>query len=413
MRKVAVGIPLLAAVLLGFVLGHLHAPATARAQQVLYYVDPMHPSYRSQKPGIAPDCGMKLVPVYADDAAKYDPAPAAGEVKVNATAQQRFGIQLTKVASGSPARTVRAFGKVMFDETRVYRVTIGTDGYVKDTQDDAVGNHVSKDQHLATIYSPEFLTVIGGYLSANERTTNAMTNKENMGGAGTNAASAQARADRLRNLGMSDSQIAELANAHKIPEDIFIVSPTDGYILSRTISPGLRFEKHTEFYTIADLSHVWIIAEVFGNDAQVFAPGASAVVTLPDAGKSFHARVTNVFPAVDSATRATKVRLELDNPHMDLRPEMFVDVSVSTGSKRGITVPADALLDSGLSKRVFVAKGDGTFESREVQVGERYGDYVQIVKGLQEGETIVSSGTFLVDSEARLQSSPSGSVKNQ
>ena len=412
MRKYFLVVPLLAAVLLGFVLGHLHAPATARAQQVLYYVDPMHPSYRSPKPGIAPDCGMKLVPVYADDAAKYD-AAAPGEVKVNPAAQQRFGIQLTKVSSGSAAHTVRVFGKVMPDETRIYRVTIGTDGYVKDTQDDAVGNHVARDQHLATVYSPEFLTVIGGYLSANERTSNTAMNKEAMGAGSANAASALARADRLRNLGMSDTQISELANAHKIPEDIFIVSPTDGYILSRSISPGLRFEKHTEFYTIADLSHVWIIAEVFGNDAQVFAPGASAVVTLPDGNKSFRARVTNVFPAVDSATRATKVRLELDNPHMELKPEMFVDVAVSTGSKRGISVPADALLDSGLSKRVFVSKDDGTFESREVQVGERLGDDVQIVKGLQEGETIVSSGTFLVDSEARLQSLPSGSAKNQ
>ena len=150
---------------------------------------------------------------------------------------------------------IHAFGKVSADETRIYKVSIGADGYVKTTEKDAVGNFVKKDQHLAVIYSPDFLPLEGGFLSANERTPGQF--KETPTTA-QGAASAQARADRLRNVGMSDVQIDEMITKHQIPEDVYVVSPTDGFILSRNISPGLRFEREREFYSIADLSQVWM-----------------------------------------------------------------------------------------------------------------------------------------------------------
>jgi RND family efflux transporter MFP subunit len=218
-----------------------------------------------------------------------------------------------------------------------------------------------------------------------------------------NSASVQARADRLRNLGMSDAQIEELGSARTIPQDVFIVSPVNGFILSRNISAGQRFEKFTEFYRIADLSHVWILAEVFGADAQAFRPGAIAKVSLPDTGQTLRARVSSVFPEVDPATRVLRVRLEADNPGFVLRPEMFVNVELPVAAPEGLTVPVDALLDSGLTKRVFVETEEGSFEPREVVVGWRAVDQVQIISGLQQGEKVVSSGTFLVDSESRLQ----------
>jgi len=295
---------------------------------------------------------------------------------------------------------VRVPGKVAADETSVFRVNVGTDGYIKSTQDDAIGNRDKKDQQLAVIYSPEFLTLIGGYLSANERTPG---NAKNDAVAAQNSASVQARADRLRNLGMSEAQIAALGGARTIPQDVFIVSPVNGFILSRNISAGQRFEKFTEFYRIADLSHVWILAEVFGADAQAFRPGAIAKVTLPDTGQTLRARVSSVFPEVDPATRVLRVRLEADNPGFVLRPEMFVNVELPVGVSAGLTVPVDALLDSGQTERVFVETGDGYFEAREVSTGWRAGDRVQIVRGLREGEKVVLAGTFLVDSESRLQ----------
>jgi membrane fusion protein, copper/silver efflux system len=148
---------------------------------------------------------------------------------------------------------------------------------------------------------------------------------------------------------------------------------------------------------------VWILADLFGSEAQYFHPGAFARITLPEQKKSFSARVSRVLPQIDPSTRTLKLRLEADNKAFALRPDMFVDVDLQFPVPSGLSVPADAVLDSGLSKRVFVARGNGFFEPREVETGERFGDRVQIVRGLVVGERVVTSGTFLVDSESRLK----------
>ncbi len=371
---------------------------------MLYYVDPMHPSYHSDKPGIAPDCGMDLVPVYADAVGKsLVPAgdDASDSLTIDPAAQKIYGHSaLAAVENGSGTRVIHAFGKVAADETRVYKVTIGASGYVKSTENDAVGTLVKKNQHLAVVYSPDFLPLEGGFLSANERTPG--TFKETATTA-QSAASAQARADRLRNIGMSDVQIQEMTEKHQIPEDVNIYSPTDGFVLSRNISPGLRFEREREFYTIADLSQVWINAQVFGRDAEKFRPGSMAKVTLPDTGECFQAKVSEVLPEVDPATRALKVRLVATNPGFKLRPDMFVNVEMPVTIPPGLSCLADAIVDTGLAKQVFVQTSPGHFEKREVETGWRVEDRVQIVKGLRQGEMVVSAGTFLVDSESHLQ----------
>jgi RND family efflux transporter MFP subunit len=156
-------------------------------------------------------------------------------------------------------------------------------------------------------------------------------------------------------------------------------------------------------YTIADLSRVWIMAEVFGKDADAFRPGVKARVTLPDTGQTFQATVSNVLPQVDPVTRVLKPRLVVDNPGFKLRPDMFVNVELAVSLPAGLSVPADAVLDSGMSKRVYVQTSAGHFEARAVETGWRINDRVQIVKGVREGETVVAAGTFLVDSESRLQ----------
>jgi len=404
-KKVWYLVPLAGALAVGFGLGHWngHAAKTAAAHRVLYYVDPMHPAYRSEKPGKAPDCGMDLVPVYADTVGKSlaatDENPS-GSLSIDPASQKIYGIQLAAVENDSGTRTLRVFGKVAADETRIYKVTMGADGYVKSTSNDAVGNRVKKNQHLAVIYSPDFLAVEGGFLSANERTPGGMKDTP---ATAQNAASASARADRLRNLGMSDVQIEEMISTRKIPEDVYVVAPTDGFILSRSVSPGQRFEREKELYTVADLSRVWIQAQVFGKDAQKFHSGAVAKVTLPDTGETFQATVSDVLPEVDPATRALKVRLVANNPAFKLRPDMFVNVDMPMSIPAGLSVPADAIVDTGMAKQVFVQVAPGHFEKREVEIGWRFEDRVQIVKGLKEGEMVVSAGTFLVDSESRLQ----------
>lgn len=362
----------------------------------------MHPAYHSDKPGKAPDCGMDLVAVYADGVGKslVGSEDSSNGLTIDPSAQKIYGIQLSAVENGSGTRMIHAFGKVAADETRVYKVSIGADGYVKTTENDAVGNFVKKDQKLAIIYSPDFLPLEGGFLSANERTPG--TFKETPSTA-QSAASAQARADRLRNIGMSDMQIEEMTEKHQIPEDVYVVAPTDGFILTRNISPGLRFEREREFYTVGDLSQVWILAQVFGKDAEKFRPGTMAKVTLPDTGESFQAKVSEVLPEVDASTRALKVRLVANNPGYKLRPDMFVNVELPVTVPPGLSVPVDAIVDTGLAKQVFVQTSPGHFEKREVEIGWRVDGRVQIVNGLKEGEMVVSAGTFLVDSESRLQ----------
>jgi RND family efflux transporter MFP subunit len=411
MKKVLAGLSLVAALSAAFLIGQRHprqgnTSVTASVRHILYYEDPMHPQYRSDKPGKAPDCGMDLVPVYSD-AGKSASSPAAlpeGAVAIDADRQQLFGIRTVKVEKTSGMRQLRILGTVSVDDTRVYRVVAGAEGWVRETYNDSVGTQVKKDQTLAIYYSPEFVALQAGYLSATKRATAAV--EESIRGT-------QNFADRLRNLGMTDDQIKRLGDSHKVPDNIEVGSPADGFIISRNIAPGLRFDRGTELYRVADLSHVWILANIYEDEAQYFTPGSVARVTIPGENKSFQARVSNVLPQIDPTTRTFKLRLEVDNPKFELRPEMFVDVQLNVPAPHGLSVPTDALVDSGTRKQVFVELSDGVFQPREVQVGARFGDRVQIVKGLEEGENVVSSGTFLIDSESRLKASPAAVGKPQ
>jgi Cu(I)/Ag(I) efflux system membrane fusion protein len=419
MRKWLFLFPLAAVSLAGLAIAtHHRKPTSEQSRRVLYWIDPMHPAYRSDKPGTAPDCGMALEPVYAEEAS-HSLLPAVDSMpetlQIDPATEQLYGIRLAKVERDNGQGAIRVFGRVAADQARIYRVNLGTDGFVKETRDDAVGNQVKKDQHLAVVYSPEFLSVSGGYLSANERTpSGAAQAKDNTAPSTTlGAASAQARADRLRNLGMSEAQLEEIRQNHQIPEDVYVVSPTDGFILSRNISPGVRFERYMDMYTIADLSRVWVLAEVFGADLKAFRPGAKARITLQSTGETFDARVSDALPEVDPATHVLIARLEVNNPGFKLRPDMFVNVELSASLPAGLSIPEDAVVDSGLLKRVYVETSPGHFEAREVEAGWRMNNRVQIVKGLREGESVVAAGTFLVDSESRLQAAanPSGTTQ--
>jgi Cu(I)/Ag(I) efflux system membrane fusion protein len=402
-RVIPIFIGLLGGCLIGY---QMKKSSPVEARRILFYRDPMHPAYRSDKPGVAPDCGMQLEPVYADGlAASLSSGPdldAEGAVIAPAT-QRLYGIRVVPVTSGAQQSRVRLFGRVEPDQTRIYSIEFGTDGYVKETHSDSIGTHVAKNQKLATVYSPEFLTVAGGYLAANERFPNSATSaKEAPSTASQNSASVAARADRLRNLGVSDFQIEEMTRDSKLPEDIYLVSPTDGFILSRNISPGMRFERHAQLYTIADLSHVWIMADAFGRDSQLIHMGMKARITVPETDLTTTAVVTSVLPAVDPATRSLSIRLECDNPSVRLRPGMFVNVELAVELPPGLTVPVDSIVDTGTSRRLYVRADDSHFVPRVVQTGWQNGDRIQVLGGLHEGESVVSDGTFLVDSEARL-----------
>jgi len=417
MKKVlsvaVIGLLVLAAYMVGRQHNARPATTSTSARRVLYWVDPMHPDYKSDHPGVAPDCGMQLEPVYAEPVSSTinPPAPLPpGSVGIDLDRQQLFGIRVAAVEKTSGAEKLRVLGRVVPEDTRVYKVDSGMEGFVRETFNDSVGEFVKKDQKLATSYGAESLSVASGFLAANAGVAGAVGKDGNrtMAYPGPlnkqGVSSIQGYTDRLRNLGVSEEQIEQMAQNHQLPESIDIVAPADGFILARSITPGMHFERAMEFYRIADLSRVWIVADIFGSDAQNFRPGTAVRVTSSDSGKTFSARVSNVLPQIDPATRTLKLRLEADNPGFALRPDMFVDVELPVSMPAGLTVPLDALIDSGREQRVFVERSNGVFEPRQVQTGWRSGDRIEIVHGLTEGDRVVTAGTFLVDSESRLKS---------
>jgi membrane fusion protein, copper/silver efflux system len=421
MKKALSAVVILLLMILSYALGRRHtgppAMASTRGRRVLYWVDPMHPQYKSDHPGIAPDCGMPLEPVYADDVRNTSHGPLTAslgqlppeDVSIDDATQRLMGIRTATVERSGGIRVIRALGRVVPEDTRVYRINSGTDGFIRETYNDSVGSLVKKDQKLAIYYGPEFLAIASGFLAATERVPGS-TGKDGsrtipFPGAVSKqgVSSLHGYTDRLRNLGMSDVQIREIAESRQLPESIDVVAPADGFILARNITAGQHFDRSMEFYRIADLSQVWILADISGGEAQYFRPGALARISLPDQDKTFSARVSHVLPQVDASTRTLKLRLVAENPALALRADMFVNVELQASVPPGLTVPLDAVLDSGRQQRVFVERANGVFEPREVQTGWHLGGRVEIVHGLDEGERVVAAGTFLVDSESRLK----------
>ena len=335
-----------------------------------------------------------------------------GTVKITSDKQQMIGVRTGVVEKAAVEHFIRTLGRVAPDEKRVYRLVAGTDGWIRETYNNDTGTFVKKDERLASFYSPLFRTTMYNYLSV---LGSPQSDRYDAGRRQSLAPSQLATldiktyVDALESLGMSEPQMKELARSREVADKVFIVAPANGFILARNVSPAQQFEKGFEFYRLANLDRVWVFADLFpieiAGDPQ---PGMKARVKLPDQKKEFQATVAKVLPQFDANSRTLKVRLELENPGFVLRPDMFVDVEFPVTLPPALTVPVDAILDSGLRKTVFVDRGNGFFEPREVVTGWRLGNRVEITKGLEEGERIVISGNFLIDSESRLEMAAMG-----
>jgi RND family efflux transporter MFP subunit len=357
---------------------------------------------------------MKMEAVYADDGPVGQPSGMVtsmppGTVKISAEKQQVVGVKVATVEKAPSRHTLRVLGRVVPDETRIYRINAATDGWVKKMLPVTTGSLVRKDELLATFYAPEFFSAMKAYLyglrSFDRFQKSGTETKEQLELTDANIENYR---NALRNLGMTEHQMDEIMRTRNGGEHVEIRAPAAGFILIRNITLGERFQRGTELYRIADLSHVWILADTFGNEAQHIRPGSEARVSLPQSRKEFRAKVTDTLPQFDAVSRTLKVRLEVDNPGYTLRPDMFVDVEFPVTLPSALTVPAEAVLDSGLKKTVFVDRGNGFFEPRQVETGWRLGDRVEITKGLMAGEHIVVSGNFLIDSESRMRLAAAG-----
>jgi membrane fusion protein, copper/silver efflux system len=389
------------------------AAVPANGHRILYYVDPMHPAYTSDRPGTAPDCGMALEPVYADSqTARLHKTGGAlstnpDAVKVSGSGQPFGGLVTSAAEKTSGTHMIRLLGRVTADEGRIYKLNAGVDGYIQDVSAITTGSRVSKNQLLATFCAPGAIMAIQTYvlnIGAEERFRKSAEAGSAEGQSLPAAlANIEQRRQQLKNVGMSAVQMEEIRQTREIPDRIRILAPGDGIVLARNVSPGQKFDRGAEWFRIADLSRVWIVADVYQKDAGLIRPGQRARVSLSSQPEVFTARVSDVLPQFDPETRTFKVRLEMENPGYALRPDMLVDLEFSIELAPAVVIPTDALIDSGLKKVVFVELSPGTFEPRVVETGWQHGDQVQIVSGLASGERVVTSGNFLLDSDSRLQ----------
>jgi len=381
----------------------------ASEKKILYYHCPMHPEYKSDKPGSCPVCGMHLEPVHAGAPSEVPPGGAI----LTPQQQQRYGIVVGQPAFETVELTIRALGVVQPDETRIVRVHSKVEGWIEEVQADFTGRHVKRGEPLVSVYSPELLASQQEYLLA-LRARNVIEASTVPGQRGGGESLAQAARRRLELWDLPPEAIEEIARTGQILRTVPILSPADGYVMARNAYRRQRITPETELYRLADLSRVWVMADIFESDQGSLRLGQSAVVRLAyAASRSFPAKVHYIQPAADPATRTLKVRLEVDNPRMELKPDMYVNVEIRAGGGRGLFVPSDAVLDTGLAKRVFVVHTDGHFEPREVETGREWNGKVEIVRGLSAQDRIVTSGVFLVDSESRLRAGGAGRGHDQ
>ena len=384
--------------------GHGTAQAPAE-RKILYWVDPMHPAYKSDKPGTAPDCGMDLVPVYADEGAAGSEANLPpGAVKITAQKLQLIGVTYGKVESQPLSKTVRTVGRVAYDETKIARIHTKVEGWIEQVFVDFTGKLVENNQPLITIYSPELVSTQQEFLIARKAKDYLGSNPVPEISSSSISLYENAR-DRLRLWDISDEQIKELEERGKPTKTLTLYSPAPGFVLARNAYPKQRVTPEMELYAIADLSTVWVLADIYEYELPMIQLGQTATMTLSYfPGKTFTGKVTYIYPQLDNTTRTLKVRLEFSNPTFELKPDMFANVEVRIDYGRQVWVPEEAVLDSGQEQIVFVSHDGGYFEPRKVQLGGKVDGRVIVLSGLKPGEQIVTSGNFLIDSESRLKS---------
>ncbi|MDE3165824.1 MAG: efflux RND transporter periplasmic adaptor subunit [Acidobacteriota bacterium] len=395
-----------AAAAAGYGYGRWYAKPAAGERKPLYWVDPMHPWYKSDHAGLAPDCHMPMVPVYPGEEARYQAGAnhlPAGTVQVDSEKQQLIGVEYGTVDYGTLATSVHAAARVALDETRLTKVHSKLEGWIEEVFADFVGQQVHKGDPLLTIYSPELLATQQEFLLAGKAQHLLHDNPVHEMAGSTEDLVAAAR-KRLELWDFTSADIARVAATGKPIEDVTLRAPIDGFLLDRNAYPKQRVMPDTTFYTIADLSTVWVIADVYEYEAAAIRLGTPASLTLPAfPGRTFRGKVSYILPQVDPATRTLKVRIEFANPDFLLKPDMFGEVEFQSGGGRRLVVPATAVLNSGDRQTVFVDRGNGFLEPRAVKIGEQADGRIEILGGLRAGERIVISGNFLLDSESQLK----------
>jgi len=316
---------------------------------------------------------------------------------------QSIGVKTSEVGHKIVADEIRATGNVAVDETRLAYVQTRFSGYIQKVFADSTYQYVRKGQPLFTIYSPDLVATEREYLVAKQNQQQVA--QSTVSGVADSAASLlDAAAERLKQWGVPSREIERLESTGEVQQEIEVYSPVSGFITERNALPSVAVQPAMRLYTIADLSTVWVQTQVFQNDLGRIKVGDVAslsVDTFPE--HTFSGRVNFIYPQLDMDTRTAKVRIVFSNRGLQLKPGMFVNVALKVPMGRQLVVPASAILQPGTRQIAFVDRGDGYLEPREVRLGARVGDDFIVLKGLKEGEKIITSANFLIDSESQLQ----------
>ncbi|MDH3527582.1 MAG: efflux RND transporter periplasmic adaptor subunit [Gammaproteobacteria bacterium] len=355
-------------------------------REILYWVAPMDPNFRRDKPGKSP-MGMDLVPVYAST----DDAPG-NIVSIEPRIVQNLGVRTAMAERSRLWRGISTVGYVDYDESKTSHIHLRTEGWIERLYVESEGERVSKGQRLFDLYSPALVNAQEEFIQALK-----------IGNKGLE----QASRDRLKALGIPEDQIRQLKKTQRARQTIAIYAPQDGVVSTLMVREGMFVKPADRVMSLAELSTVWLLTEVFERQADWVKVGQPAEVRLSYLpGRTWEGRVEYIYPSLDPMTRTLKARLRFDNPDEALKPNMYAHVKIFGGPKEDtIVIPLEALIRTGREERVILSLGAGRFESRTVTAGIESGDWVEILTGIDAGEAVVISGQFLIDSEASLKAS--------
>lgn len=355
-------------------------------KEVLYWVAPMDPNFKSDQPGKSP-MGMDLVPVYSGDS-------SGSVVEISADVVQNLGIRTALVERTRLWRGINTVGYVDYNESKVSHIHLRTSGWIEHLATHSVGERFKKGDTILQLYSPELVNAQQEYVQALQSGHRQLISSSE---------------SRLYSLGLIDRQIKKLKKTRQVQQTISLFADQDGVVSKLSVRHGMFVKPTNKVMSLADLSSVWILVDVFEKQANWVKVGDAAEVRLSYLpGKVWQGKVNYIYPSLDKTTRSLKVRLVFDNPDELLKPNMFAKVKIFAGAKNNILViPTEALIRTGMEERVIIAKGEGKFEARQVTSGIESGDYIEVLTGVNEGEKVVVSGQFLIDSEASLRASMS------
>ncbi len=427
MKNFILGFLLAAVLCAGGYFAYMHwrgNAATTAAPKVMYHC-PMHPTYISDKPGDCPICGMKLVPIDQPGASEAHGAhanmPDAAQgttassgvsgyapVTISPERIQTMGITVTEASRVELDQSFRTFGKVAYDETRVHHVHTRFDGYIEHLFVNYTGQYVKAGQPLFSVYSPDLYATQNEYLLAlRARDQRDPTGAKSVAPGSSIDLVAAAR-ERLALWGIGDAELNDLEQTRKASRDLVISSPVSGYVTGKLAVHGLKVTPADNLYDIVDLSTVWVLADIYEVNLPFVRIGQPAAMTLDyKPGRTWRGRVSFMDPTVDPVTRTVKARLEFANPDGELKPEMYVHIVLGGARATGIAIPDSAVIATGERYIVFVAKGEGEFEPREVVLGARVRNMYEVKQGIAEGEKVVTGASFLLDSESKLKAAVS------